>query len=79
MADQEVTAQQVVSMPHDLYARREMAREIEAQRKAGIKLDEAKRPGGYYIGVDGKAHDAEGRPIEEPAPEAEAPKEKAKK
>lgn len=78
MADQEVTAQQVVSMPADLYARKELAREMEAQRKAGIKLDET-RPGGYYLGADGKPHDAEGRPIEEPAPEAEAPKEKAKK
>ena len=69
MPDKEVAAHRIVTMPADLYARQQIAKQIEADRKAGVKLDEAKRPGGYFLGADGKAHDAEGRPIEQPAVE----------
>ncbi len=37
-------------------------------------------PGGYYLGTDGKPHDADGRPLpvrEEPKPEAEQTPESA--
>ena len=73
---QEVGAQQVVAIPADVYARREAAREYEAMRKSGVKLDET-RPGGYFIGADGNAHDAEGKPIVEPEAAAPADEKKA--
>lgn len=56
---------EVVAIPADVYMRRQQAAELMEFKRSGVKLDEAKRPGGYYIGVDGKPHDAEGRPIAE--------------
>lgn len=44
-----------------------IAREEFRQRMRELKknpLDRAKRPGGYFIGADGKAHDAHGNAID---------------
>ena len=56
--------QEIIAMPHDIYMRRQAAAEAMEFKRSGIKLDET-RPGGYFIGTDGKPHDAEGRPIKE--------------
>ena len=66
VADQtaQPSVQEIVAMPHDVYVRRQAAAEAMEMKRKGIKLDET-RPGGYFIGADGNAHDAEGRPIKE--------------
>lgn len=46
----------------DAHARAEIARQVAEQKATGKALDKA-QPGGFYIGRDGKAHDAEGRPL----------------
>jgi hypothetical protein len=45
-------------------AARAIHEELQEMRQRGFRHDETK-PGGHYIGVDGKPHDAEGRPIKD--------------
>jgi hypothetical protein len=60
---QDIHTTTIVTMPAQLHAQREMAREVEAMRRSGKQLDRARRKGGFFIGADGVPHDAHGKPI----------------
>ena len=62
-AQQPAAAPAVVMMSPAQHAAREIARQQQEMAESGVKLDEAKVPGGYYLGADGQPHDANGNPI----------------
>lgn len=58
--------QVVVQLSPDAHAAQEIAAGLKAFEEAGVgRNNNITKPGGYYIGVDGKPHDAHGRKIGE--------------
>lgn len=54
-----------VMISESQHGARELARELADMRANGVRLDEAKEPGGRYRGTDGREHDAHGVPIDD--------------
>lgn len=50
-----------IAVPYEIYARRQLAAEMEELAKAPLDRVDA---GGRYIGTDGQLHDAHGQVIE---------------